>query len=294
MNESIRTALAADLGVLRRADHRDLATRIDRALRQGDLIALFPGVYVAAGTQNSLEIQMRAIAAAAPDAVVTGWAAATAHRWEVPRGRRIDVASLQLQPRAWIRVEERSVPAPLIMRPRRLRLTRRPLTALDLVPELGPEALYVALRSGVTPAAVAEAFALTPKRRGNRARAAAVAACANNAWSAAEAAAHLGLVTRGVTGWVANRVVAGADPTERFVLDIAFEDLRLGFEIDGRAYHGSREQFEHDRERVMRYAELGWEVIRVTAASVLANPDAFARRVRTILQVRRGDRSGWR
>lgn len=110
------------------------------------------------------------------------------------------------------------------------------------------------------------ALAQTPGRRGNRARAKAIRLLRDNAWSVAESVAHEALRKRGVVGWVGNLALRTDDPTERFVLDVAFSASRVGFEIDGFAYHGSTEQWHAGMARIQRLAELGWHVTRVEAA----------------------------
>jgi very-short-patch-repair endonuclease len=53
-------------------------------------------------------------------------------------------------------------------------------------------------------------------------------------------------------------VVAG----ERFVLDAACEEMQLAVEMDGAAWHGSRDQRERDIRRDALLATVGWQTLR--------------------------------
>jgi very-short-patch-repair endonuclease len=64
-------------------------------------------------------------------------------------------------------------------------------------------------------------------------------------------------------------------------VDLAFPEHRLAIEYDG-AWHGGREQFVRDRQRLNRLVAAGWTVLHVTAAD-LRNPDALIARVRALL-----------
>ena len=49
---------------------------------------------------------------------------------------------------------------------------------------------------------------------------------------------------------------------ERFVLDAAYEDVKLAVEMDGAAWHGSRDQRERDIRRDALIATVGWQTLR--------------------------------
>jgi very-short-patch-repair endonuclease len=57
---------------------------------------------------------------------------------------------------------------------------------------------------------------------------------------------------------------------EGIEVDFAWRDARLIAEVDGYAFHRSRSAFETDRERDVRLALAGWEVLRFTYAQVTA------------------------
>ncbi len=60
------------------------------------------------------------------------------------------------------------------------------------------------------------------------------------------------------------------------VVDFAIPAAKLIIEVDGRAFHETREAFERDRARDRVAAEHGWRVIRFTWAAVHSDPDGVA------------------
>ncbi|HWC09600.1 MAG TPA: hypothetical protein VG455_00105, partial [Acidimicrobiales bacterium] len=50
-----------------------------------------------------------------------------------------------------------------------------------------------------------------------------------------------------------------------YVLDLAYPELRLGFEYDGWAVHGTRSAFDRDRIRGNALAAAGWTILHVTS-----------------------------
>ena len=80
----------------------------------------------------------------------------------------------------------------------------------------------------------------------------------------------------GIRGWVANHPVAVGG--HRFRLDVAFPELRLDVEVDGWAYHRTREQRQADAERDNLLTLAGWRVLRFTWEDVVDRP-AYVRGV---------------
>jgi very-short-patch-repair endonuclease len=79
----------------------------------------------------------------------------------------------------------------------------------------------------------------------------------------------VGLLRRaGIRGWVTQHVVAGIG-----VLDVAFPDVRLAVEVDGRAWHAAGDRFQRDRVRQNALVAAGWTVLRFTWADVMERPD---------------------
>ena len=85
----------------------------------------------------------------------------------------------------------------------------------------------------------------------------------------------------GIKGWTGNYpiVVAG----RRFRLDVAFPELRLDVEVDGWAYHRTKEQRQADAERDNLLTQAGWRVLRFTWEDVRDRPDYVLGMIRSVL-----------
>lgn len=66
---------------------------------------------------------------------------------------------------------------------------------------------------------------------------------------------------------------------QRFFLDVAYEEVMLAVELDGAAWHGSREQRERDIRRDALVATTGWQTLRFSFARLTSAPDACRRDV---------------
>lgn len=64
---------------------------------------------------------------------------------------------------------------------------------------------------------------------------------------------------------------------EVFVLDAAYDDVLLAVEMDGAAWHGSREQRERDIRRDALLATIGWQTLRFGWTRMRSAPDACRR-----------------
>lgn len=77
-------------------------------------------------------------------------------------------------------------------------------------------------------------------------------------------------------------------PIDRYVTDFACVALKLVVEVDG-GVHDDDDQALHDVGRTAVIERLGWQVLRVTNADVLANLDGVVARIRdTVRQIRGG------
>jgi Protein of unknown function (DUF559)/Transcriptional regulator, AbiEi antitoxin len=65
--------------------------------------------------------------------------------------------------------------------------------------------------------------------------------------------------------------------------DFLWREQRLIVETDGRAAHGTRRAFEHDRRRDQQLMLAGWRVIRVTWRQLTREPEELARTVQALL-----------
>lgn len=59
---------------------------------------------------------------------------------------------------------------------------------------------------------------------------------------------------------------------ERFILDAAYDDVRLAVEMDGAAWHGSRRQRESDIRRDALLAGIGWLTLRFDHSRMTTDP----------------------
>jgi very-short-patch-repair endonuclease len=210
--------------------------------------------------------------------VVVGAAAARVTFWpDLPvRSPEIAVpARLRVRPRGF-RIVERRVPSELVQEVGGLRTSIPALTALDLCPAVGGDAIdRVLLRRAATLDGLHAAFAASAHRRGNRLRRELLLDSRDEPWSGAERLAHRQLRAAGIGGWRANLrvVIRGAV----YFVDIAFEEERLAIEIDGRVAHSDPAVFESDRERQNRLVLDGWRVLRITWRMLVEQPDEVIR-----------------
>lgn len=100
-------------------------------------------------------------------------------------------------------------------------------------------------------------------------------------WSLLELVLHRLLRQNWLTGWSANhRVVLDGSV---FYLDVAFPQVKVAVEADGRAHHSDRYAFENDRRRWNALAADGWIVLRVTWDMVNGAPGIVVEQIRSAL-----------
>ena len=164
-------------------------------------------------------------------------------------------------------MEQRLIPVQLLTRREGVLCTVPELTVLDLIPELGADAIQEALRrSACTLAQMKHALSLTPRRRGNKLRRELLAQSADSPWSALELSAHQVLREAGITGWRSNlRVVVGG---RTYYVDAGFREQKIALEFDGYAFHSSQEAFHADRVRDIALIKAGWIVAHFTEKSL--------------------------
>jgi very-short-patch-repair endonuclease len=75
---------------------------------------------------------------------------------------------------------------------------------------------------------------------------------------------------------------------ETFVLDAAYDDVRLAVEMDGAAWHGSRLQRERDIRRDALLATVGWQTLRFGYTRMTATPAECQRNILAVYLARRG------
>jgi very-short-patch-repair endonuclease len=74
---------------------------------------------------------------------------------------------------------------------------------------------------------------------------------------------------------------------EVFVLDAAYDEVKLAVEMDGAAWHGSRAQRERDIRRDALLATVGWQTMRFSFGRLAGSPDTCRRDVLAAYRARR-------
>lgn len=82
----------------------------------------------------------------------------------------------------------------------------------------------------------------------------------------------------GFTGWSANFAVRLGG--RLVVIDVAFPELRLAIEVDGRAWHSDAGRFQSDRRRQNALVRAGWTVLRFTWDDLTMRPDRVIAEIR--------------
>lgn len=288
MNPRIAEVLRLGRGVIARSTDPGLAGAIDAARKQGDLVSVLPGVYAAPADAGRLVIRARAAHTRDPGAVFVGRTAAWLLGWdELGPPEEIALATVCLRSRSGIRCERKTIPPCWIRPVDGLPATSPAATAVDLIPECGPDVVDLALRRGVALGELKQIVELLPHRAGNALRREVLRDSRDLPWSAAERCAHRALRDRRITGWTANLPIrrSPSAPVIAYA-DIGFQRLRLALEIDGRQWHDNDRAFESDRACDERLALLGWQVVRFAARRVFADPTGFAKATAALVATR--------
>jgi very-short-patch-repair endonuclease len=266
------------------------ANAVDRRVRTGRLTAIHAGVYqVGHIARTRLGVEMAAVLACGPGAVVSHWSAAVL--WALigrPRSQMpidVTVASDWAPTRRGIRVHRVSR---LERRDRThvdgLPITTPARTLLDLAAVLDPGELeaaagYAERRHGIGPEDLSDQLDRNLRRPGapklrillNRGQSPALTR------SRAERRLLALLRRSGLPEPEANQRIAG------FEVDLAWRRARLVVEFDGFAFHGDRRAFERDRRRDAELQARGYRVIRVTWRQLTDDPEAVVDRIRRTL-----------
>lgn len=282
MDPAIARTLAKDPVITRRR-HSELAGRLARAVEQGLLTTLLPGVYTL--PERSRDLATRAAAACRYDVagVIVGDAAAALSYWPELKPDTIVVAGRHHRlERAGYTFVRRAVPPALVHTRRGIRYTAPALTALDQVERHGAEGIDRALRSRrATVAQLREALDMLPRRRGNTDRRAALLDSRDGGWSALERKMHRLLRDAGITGWSANAWAETA--VGDYVVDIVFHHSPLCIELDGREFHGAS-KFNDDRLRGNELLLAGRQVLHFTWPMIDRHADLVVATVRRALE----------
>jgi very-short-patch-repair endonuclease len=270
----IETFLEGRGPVIRRRDLDPADQRtLESAVRVGAVTRLLPGIYVPRAAAEDFTVRALAVSRWQPDAVITGRAAARLTFWPKLPVREIGVARRAYAPAApGYRFSQRVVDLDHIRQAGPLRMTTPALTAIDLIDELGGEPIDVCLRSrSARLEDLWTAFRAHSDRPGNSARRWMLIDSRDKPWSEAERLTHRLMRAARIRGWRTNHRVKVRGNT--YFIDIAFKELLLAIEIDGRLHEDDADLFEDDRRRQNGLVLAGWRVLRFTYWMLVNEPD---------------------
>lgn len=301
MRAEIDVLLAERLGTASRADLLKVVSRaaLDDEIRRGRLIAVFPRAYVRPWDEDDPDIRLAAaVASVGGDVALSHLTALAQCNLPVPSAVPIHVTAFQ--PR-----HPRGVPGELIVH-----RTLLPLNALragriaTVRPEIAAVTSWPLLRGADQRAPLIEGarrrlFApntllRTAEKmtwlRGVRELRCLVGQIAAGCESELELWGYTEVfAVPGLRHAVRQRSVRVG--SRRFRLDLAFEEERVAVELDGRAYHSSREQWERDIARDLALATAGWQTIRLSHRRLTDDVAGCRRDVLAVLQARRRHRA---
>jgi very-short-patch-repair endonuclease len=248
---------------------------IARRVADGRLRPLHRGVYLVGPLKSAYTDELAAVLACGATAVVSHHAAAALWGFRPPWHGPIDVTTTRrLRPRQGIRIH----------RTRHLDRTRRhgvPITTpertlLDLAPHLDPTTLARAIEEAqllrlTTPAKLASLNARSSGRHGARALAMALDRAHEPRLTRSEAERrflHLVRAARLPTPETNTRIAG-------YEVDFLWREQRLVVEVDGFAFHSSREAFERDRRKDADLQAAGLKVVRVTYRQIAHEREAL-------------------
>lgn len=254
-------------------------------------------MYCTAPTEITPLVSAQAIVTVEPAAVITGRAAAHLDWWPELAVPTVTAALPRYRAsRVGLTWQQRELDPDQVRVHGGLRVTSRPLTVLDLIPDLGGQVIDEALRRGaVTLTQLERLFASMPRRPGDTLRSELLRDSKDEPWSEAERAFHRILRTLELPCSYATNHPLRLSATQKRFFDVALRDLLLAFEVDGYEFHSDRAAFERDRRNDAAARALGWDVTRFSAAQVLNDAaevaDVVSRIVAARLALFRGLRS---
>lgn len=264
---------------------------MNHLVRSGALVVTsHRGVYQAAAAPNTpATVAWRAVLGA--HAVLSYLSAAA--WWELPveQDGRIHVtrrARQRLATHRLIRVHRTLLVPEAVTTRFGLRITTRAQTVLDCLGWLPVPAARNLLdrafqQAWLVPRDLDRRLAEQPGRWGNRQLAQLARDCRPGIEAESERRLQRLLEQAGVRGWVANHPVRVGG--HQFRLDIVFPHLRLDIEVDGWAYHRTREQRQADARRDNVLTLAGWRVLRFTWEDVVDRPQYVLGMIRSALTV---------
>ncbi|GAB3705854.1 DUF559 domain-containing protein [Mariniluteicoccus flavus] len=259
-------------GVIKVRSGSAIHRRVTRLAAHGVLARVIPGIYCRSGHECFPHIRAAAICAHDPEAVLTGRSAAAHHLLEHDWPPVITFTSPKRWhiERPWLKATRGTIafhnvhlwPLPHV---------DRATAALQIATTEGSRIIDDGLRNNEFSAAgLRTALAALAGSRGNAIRAELVKGSLRHPWSASERDFHALLNRAGITGWRGNLSVWVQ--RKRYVLDVAFPDLKLAIEVDGWTYHSSSSDFEKDRRRHTHLCGAGWVILHLTPTMIDNEP----------------------
>jgi very-short-patch-repair endonuclease len=296
---AIEALAARQHGVVSRTQLMELgfsSAAVARRVGSGQLRTLHSGVYQVGPLEGPHAIEMAAVLAAGPSALLSHGSALRV--WKLGSGPRrpvhVTVPGRRERRRAGI----------VVHRPRRLDESERALlsgvpitsplrTLVDTASTLGSGELAKALASAermglVTPAELAELEARYRGRRGIRLLRALARPEADRVFTRSEAEERCLMLLRNA-GLPPPHTNVPVGPYE---LDFFWPDANVAVEVDGWAFHRTRPQFENDRRKDNWLRGRGIEVVRLTWRQITREPVAAAVQVGQALALARLRRQG--
>jgi very-short-patch-repair endonuclease len=300
VHSSLESALAAlatrQHGVVSRGQLLELGfgrRGISRRLASGRLLPLHRGVYAVGHRAVSRDGRLlAAVLAVGPGAVLSHRSAA--ELWGIRRTsrQRIEVTVPRaLKPRPGIEIHRRDVPPDEQTTHQDIPVTTVPRTLVDLAAVLRPTDLRRAAEQAEVNR-LADPLPLNAVVRRHQGR---------HGIKTLKALTRDGIEPRITRSELEQRflslVEANGLPKPQtnaaiqqdgtwIEVDCLWQKQKLVVELDGHAYHSTREAFERDRERDRRLEAAGYRVIRITWRQLRDDPGAVARDLAKLLAVR--------
>ncbi|HEY9293311.1 MAG TPA: DUF559 domain-containing protein [Microlunatus sp.] len=275
MREDIELVLRTGGGVIRRADHPELAQCLDRLRGKGELVSLLPGILAPRESADDWAVRVNAgVLWAGPDAVLTRYAAARMTFWPECSDNEVGLAvrsGIRHRAPGWP-VTRASVPPEMVWQRNRIRVSCPAYTAVELAAEVGGSVIDRVLRTTrVRLADLWDALAAMEGRPGNRERRRLLKDSRDSPWSELERDAHRLFRQNQIIGWSTNARVS-TSAGDQWV-DVLFRQQRVIVEFDGFEFHSDRAAFERDRARRNELVLAGYLVLNFTWAQLHDRPE---------------------
>lgn len=300
MNSDLARLLEENGGVLHRADVLARLPHhiLDRAVIGGHLVRVLPQTYVSTGSVNDTTMARAAVRYADGRGALSHQTALWLWGLREAPGRPLHLVidpRHRLRPTSVLRIHRDRLVAPFD-HSRSARRRGLPVTTLErallqswstLDPEQARAVLIRAVRERrTTPERLAADLTRLPRVTGRSDLSSLIGLLASGCQS------ELGLF--GIRNVFVGAQFAGLQPQYRVwlggrtaYLDLAAEDVRVGVELDGAAYHDGPQARERDRRRDVALAAAGWVVLRFGYRRLVDDIDAVRREVAEVLAVRR-------